>query len=507
MKYFLFIAAISSFFLLFSSCGIVETEPKFTNFDTLSYQLIPKPIELDTFHSAFSLTKLQTIYFESDFSDDFHSNAINYLEVFTKMKLVKSEKPDYALQFRIEDSLKNNPESYSLSIKETNINISAGSEEGAFRGLQTLVQLILQQPVPFLLAMNIYDKPVYPYRGMMLDVARHFFEVKDVKRLIDLLSLYKINYLHLHLSDDQGWRIEIKKWPKLTEIGGSSEVGGGPGGYYTQEDYKEIVSYAAKNFITIIPEIDMPGHTNAALASYPELNCDGNATELYTGTRVGFSSLCVEKDIIYQFIEDVVSEIAELTPGPYFHIGGDESHSTEKSDYIYFVNRVKQIVYKYDKKMMGWDEIAQSDVDKKSVIHFWRHPKFLKAGVTKGSEAVVSYAPKAYLDMKYDSTTQLGLDWAGTIEIDSAYLWSIESFTGDTIHPNILGIEGPLWSETIDQMVDLEYLAFPRIIAYSEIGWTPVEMRNWDDFSTRLKGHYAVLDSLNVNYYKSPVLE
>ena len=159
---------------------------------------------------------------------------------------------------------------------------------------------------------EITDQPTYSYRGAMLDVARHFFSVADVKRYIDLLSIYKINFLHFHLSDDQGWRIEIKSWPKLTEIGGQTEVGGGEGGFYTQEDFREIVEYAADRFITIVPEIDLPGHTNAALASYEELNCNGKATALYTGIKVGFSTLCVDKEVTYEFVEDVIREISDV---------------------------------------------------------------------------------------------------------------------------------------------------------------------------------------------------
>ena len=207
------------------------------------------------------------------------------------------------------------------------------------------------------------DSPKYAYRGAMLDVARHFFEVDEVKQFIDYLAMYKMNHLHLHLADDQGWRIEIEAWPKLTSHGGKTEVGGGKGGFYTQEQYKEIVKYASNRFITIVPEIDMPGHTNAALSSYAELNCDGKATELYTGTKVGFSSLCTDKEITYTFIKDVLTELAALTPGPYLHIGGDESHATEKEDYLKFVNRVQGIVRETGKEMIGWDETASSQLD------------------------------------------------------------------------------------------------------------------------------------------------
>ncbi|WP_228984746.1 family 20 glycosylhydrolase, partial [Streptomyces sp. DH12] len=183
----------------------------------------------------------------------------------------------------------------------------------------------------------------------MLDVSRHFFSVDEVKRYIDRIALYKINKLHLHLSDDQGWRIAVDSWPRLAAYGGSTEVGGGPGGHYTKDDYREIVRYAASRYLEVVPEIDMPGHTNAALASYAELNCDGVAPPLYTGTEVGFSSLCVGKEITYDFVEDVVREIAALTPGRYLHIGGDEAHSTPHEEYVAFMERVQPVVARYGK--------------------------------------------------------------------------------------------------------------------------------------------------------------
>src|SRR5258706_9776563 len=177
----------------------------------------------------------------------------------------------------------------------------------------------------------------------MLDVARLFFSVDDVKRYVDLMAMYRLNRLHLHLADDQGWRLEINSWPNLARHGGSTQVGGGRGGYYTQAQYSEIVAYAASRFITIVPEIDMPGHTNAALASYPELNCDDKAPPLYTDTKVGFSALCLDRDVTYRFIDDVVREIAAITPTPYFHVGGDEVKTLAADAYNTFIERVQSI--------------------------------------------------------------------------------------------------------------------------------------------------------------------
>jgi hexosaminidase len=353
---------------------------------------------------------------------------------------------------------------------------------------------------------DITDYPVYAYRGAMLDVSRHFFDVNDVKRFIDFLAMYKMNHLHLHLSDDQGWRIEIKSWPKLTEIGGSTEVGGGAGGYYTQEEFSEIVEYAAERYITIVPEIDMPGHTNAALASYPELNCDGKARDLYTGTKVGFSTLCTDKEITYEFVDDVVREISAISTGPYFHIGGDESHVTPLQDYIYFINRVQDIVTRYGKQVVGWDEIANASLVDDAIVQFWADEDNTMMGVEKGAKVIMSPAKKAYLDMKYDSTTRLGLNWAGYIEVDTAYIWNPEDYVPGLSKVNILGIEAPLWTETVTKMDELEFMVFPRLPGYAEIGWTLPENRRWNEYKGRLAEHGKRFDALEIDFYRSPVV-
>jgi hexosaminidase len=401
-------------------------------------------------------------------------------------------------------------EGYKLIIGKNMITISANGPAGYFYGIQTLLQILpadgRRTGSAEIATGTINDFPDYEYRGAMLDVSRHFFKVEDVKRYIDFLAAYKMNALHLHLSDDQGWRIEIKSWPKLTEIGGSTQVGGGEGGYYTQEDYAEIVRYAGTKFITIVPEIDMPGHTNAALASYPELNCDGKATELYTGTEVGFSTLCTDKEITYRFVDDVVREISALTPGPFFHIGGDESHVTAHDDYVYFINRVQDIVVSHGKRVIGWDEIANAKLVDNAVVQFWADVDNTIMGVEQGAKVIMSPARKAYLDMKYDSTTQLGLSWAGFIEVDTAYIWNPATYIEGVTRENILGIESPLWSETVTNMKEIEYMVFPRLPGYAEIGWTSARSRNWNDYKYRLASHGKRFEAMRINYYRSPLI-
>ncbi|MEO0341104.1 MAG: family 20 glycosylhydrolase, partial [Bacteroidota bacterium] len=328
----------------------------------------------------------------------------------------------------------------------------------------------------------------------------------EVKAFIDFLALYKMNYLHLHLADDQGWRIEIKSWPKLTTIGGQTEVGGGEGGFYTQEQYSELVAYAADRFISIVPEIDMPGHTNAALASYPELNCDGKSPELYTGTEVGFSTLCTDKEIVYTFVDDVVKELAALTPGAYIHVGGDESHVTAKPDYIKFVNRVQEIVNKHDKILMGWDEVTLAELSPNAIPQYWASAENARNAANKNLKVLMSPAKKTYLDMKYTDDTELGLKWAGLIEVDTGYIWDPAEMEDVLTDDNILGIEAPLWSETVTNLDEVEFMTFPRLPGYAEIAWTPRNKRNWEDYKVRLANQKALFDKMGIDYYKSPVV-
>lgn len=489
--------------------------------DLSMVSLIPKPVKTIPTNSAFALDRFTAIYTSKSATgfEEVGKFLAEKLKSKTNLDIpVNSENANMVervIYINQSDSLElSTPEAYQLYINQDSIILNANTAEGAFRGIQTLRQLVPEisndtlaeqkiWPVP---SGKITDNPTFSYRGSMLDVARHFFSVEDVKKYIDLLSYYKINVLHLHLSDDQGWRIEIKSWPKLTEVGGSTEVGGEAGGFYTQEDYKEIVRYAVERFMTIIPEIDMPGHTNAASVSYPFLNGNGKTPKLYEGMHVGFSTFDTRKDTVYAFIDDVVRELSEITPGPYFHIGGDESHVTKKSDYIYFVNKVEKIVQKYGKRMIGWDEVAIADIDSTSISHWWASEENAKKAIEKGMQVIVSPAKKAYLDMEYDTLSKHGLHWAAYIPVDTAYIWSPEEYGGIPLK-NILGVEAPLWSETISNIDELEYLAFPRIIGYSELSWSIPENRDWENYKIRLGDQAPFLDRMDVKYYPSPLID
>jgi hexosaminidase len=410
-------------------------------------------------------------------------------------------------------------EGYRLDVSWRGAQLRARTAEGLFRGVQTLRQLLparvesrTVQPGPWTLpALRVVDRPRFPWRGAHLDVARHFFTVAEVKRYIELIAMYKVNQLHLHLSDDQGWRIVIDSWPRLATYGGSTEVGGGPGGYYTKADYSEIVRYAAAHHITVVPEIDTPGHTNAALASYAELNCDGNAPPLYTGIEVGFSSLCTSKEVTYRFLDDVIRELAALTPGPYLHLGGDEAHSTEPADYVSFIGRVQQLVHAHDKKLMGWEEIVRAPVVRSSLAQHWSTAtgsapgtELAREAARQGIKLVMSPANHAYLDMKYDPSTPLGLSWAGYVEARDAYEWDPAMIVDGVGEEDVRGVESALWSETLEDIRDIEFMAFPRLPGIAEIGWSPVEGRGWDEYRHRLAAHGPRWEALAVNFYRSP---
>lgn len=500
---------LATLITLFLSCSEeIET-------DLTQSAIIPKPVNVTATGKAFKLDRIRVIYVQENIggllsSAEILADKINQLTGNTVKTKTTSTPPSKGIYLSVAENSSLKEEGYELIIDKSLVSILGADVAGCFFGVQTLLQTLPAEAdsaqTLYVPTGTILDSPEYAYRGAMLDVARHFFNVEEVKQYIDFLAMYKLNVLHLHLTDDQGWRIEIKSWPKLTEIGGQTEVGGGKGGFYTQEQYKELVKYAADRQIIIVPEIDMPGHTNAALASYAELNCDGKARELYTGTKVGFSTLCTNKEITYQFIDDVMRELAALTPGPYIHIGGDESHVTTHDDYVYFVNKVQDIVKKHGKKIIGWDEIANANLIDDVTVQFWADKENTIKGVEKGAQVLMSPAARAYLDMQYDSTTHLGLHWAGYIEVDHGYEWEPTTLVEGVTKENILGIEAPLWSETVTTIDEVEYMVFPRLPGYAEIGWTAPEERDWEEYKIRLAKHGLRFEALGIDYYKSALV-
>jgi hexosaminidase len=486
--------------------------------DLTKENLIPLPVSVQATGSSFDLTDQTNIFVQGESAEilQIGQYLADKLNPSTGLAIDVKTTAESPAPGNIFLSLSGNDaelgdEGYELTITDKLVSLVANKPAGLFRGIQTIRQVLpakvdmpTKQKGPWKIATGIIrDYPTYGYRGSMLDVARHFFTVDEVKSLIDQMAYYKMNVLHLHLSDDQGWRIEIKSWPNLTAHGGKTEVGGGDGGSYTQEEYSGIVKYAQERYINIVPEIDMPGHTNAASASYPELNGNGKTPELYTGIKVGFSTLDTKKETTYKFIDDVIRELAALTPGEYLHIGGDESHATKIEDYIPFMNRVQEMVIAHGKKVLAWDEIALSTLKPNTVVQYWAKAENAIKGVAQGAKVLMSPAKNAYLDMQYDSTSIYGLHWAAYIEVDNGYNWDPANLVPEIKKENIMGIEAPLWSETISNLKEAEYLIYPRLPGYAEIGWTPVELRNWDNYKGRLANHGERFKAMDITFYPS----
>ncbi|MGN2370753.1 family 20 glycosylhydrolase [Clostridium cagae] len=479
--------------------------------------IIPKPLSYKIGDGNFIITKDASIYVKGNTKEE--TEEISKIAEFIREKLKASTGFElniiqgkegksgsiYLTTIGAEESQGN--EGYEIVTTTKNVKIIAYESEGISRGVQTLRQLLpldiekntIATDVEWNIPVSIInDKPEYNYRGLMIDVVRHFFTIDEVKRQIDYAAQYKINRVHLHLSDDQGWRLEMKKYPDLTIIGGSTEVGGGKGGYYTQEEFKDLVKYAAERYVEIIPEFDMPGHSNAALASYGFLNKDGKRKPLYTGTEVGFSSFMAHSEETYEFIEDVIKEVSEISTSKYIHIGGDEANSTKKEDYDYFVDRVSKLVEKYGKTPIGWDPIDTSPKINSSVIlQNWKDSN--EAARKKEMKMVISIAQKAYLDMKYNDSTPYGLTWAGYIPIENAYKWDPTDYAPKEL---VLGIEAPLWTETITDTKAMDYMIYPRLLGYAEIGWTPKENRDWSQYKNRLEKQGKRMKNQGINYYK-----
>ncbi len=470
----------------------------------MSLNLIPKPLTeiiLQGKHVSFQSIKISISPKNEELMAlaDYLSNRLQHEmpmgETSGNIRLILLDKTDLG------------EEGYELTVTQTGVQLSAQSPAGLFYAIQTLLQLIpAHQKEGFSLpAVSIRDIPRFAWRGAMIDVARHFFSVEDVKRYIDLIAHYKMNRLHLHLTDDQGWRIEIKSWPKLTEIGARTQVNGNGGGYYTQEEYKEIIGYARVRYVTVIPEIDTPGHTNAALASYPELNESEEAPNLYEGTEVGFSTLSINRAVTYQFLDDVIRELAALTPTPYIHIGGDEARSTPEEDYKKFIRRIQEIVIAHGRRTIGWGEIGEAELLPGTIAQHWFGASYQEAK-KQGAKIILSPANKTYLDMKYNASTPVGLDWAGLISVKDSYDWDPGSYMQLLEENDILGIEAPIWSETLLTMKDVEYLAFPRLLAVAELAWSP-HGQDWEDFRQRLAAHGKRMEAMNINFYRSPEID
>ena len=486
----------------------------------LAYSIVPNPATIEVSRSdSFHVTPRTIVFVPGDATPEvqaigtYAANLISSHAGDTAQRIQPgASAADSSITLAIDSARSQlGAEGYELTVTETQVRLVAAQPAGLFHGVQTIRQLL---PVSVehqaalnrrlvMPAVHIIDVPRYEWRGAMLDVARHFLPPDDVKRFIDYLALYKFNRLHLHLADDQGWRIEIKSWPNLTAVGGQMAIGGARGGFYTQEQYADIVAYARSRYITIVPEIDMPGHSEAALVSYPQLSCGKAAPEPFT--RVGGSSntLCVTNDSVYTFVGDVVREIAAAAPTPYFHIGGDEVSSLAKDQYRGFIEHVEKIVDSIGPRMIGWGEIAPANIQPRTIVQSWTRDSS-EIHAQRGGKIIMAQSPHAYLDMKYDSATVLGLKWAGVIDLRTAYDWDPTTFIPGVGANAILGLEAPLWAETLLTRQDYEYLAFPRLAAIAELAWSPPPRIGWESFSRRMAAQGARLAAMGINFARVP---
>jgi hexosaminidase len=440
-----------------------------------------------------------------------------------------------AIYFGVDIDQPRVPGSYDLLVDTDEIQIIGGDREGMFHGLETLVQLVgMNNEVQ---CGHIYnDFPRYSWRGMHLDVCRHFFSKQEVEKYLDYLALYKFNVFHWHLCDDQGWRIEIKKYPKLTEIGSKrkqtmigkptkeQKFDGKPyGGFYTQEDIKEIVAYATARHITVVPEIEMPGHSLAALAAYPQYSCTGGPFEVGTTWGVFDDVYCAGNDSTFAFLQDILSEVCELFPGRYIHIGGDECPKVrwkvcpkcqkrikdmklkdEHELQSYFIQRMEQFLNSKGKQIIGWDEILEGGLAPNASVMSWRGTQGGIDAARQGHFVVMTPGKPCYFDhYQSKSKTSEPLAIGGFNPLDSVYNYepTPKSLSG-TEREFILGAQGNVWTEYITTFSQVEYMCIPRMCALSEVLWTQPEKKNYNDFISRLLLHKVVLDKMKVHYAK-----
>ncbi|MGV8978090.1 MAG: family 20 glycosylhydrolase [Cellulomonas sp.] len=406
-------------------------------------------------------------------------------------------------------------ERYTLTVTAARIVIDAPRRSGLVHGLATLRQLM--RPVGVgadrrlvAPAIRIEDAPRYRWRGLSVDVARHFFGLGELKALVMLLARYKLNVLHLHLTDDQGWRLEVPSRPLLTELSGDSAVGGDTGGFLRTSEYAELVAYAEARGVTVVPEVDVPGHVNAALHAYGELSPSGQPTDVYTGIDVGFSRLSVALPATEPFLRDVFTDVAAMTPGGYVHIGGDEVTEMSAEEYARLVGIAADAVHAAGKRVVAWQEVASVPLSPGSLVQLWDHrldTTDLIAAVRAGVRVLLSPGPHAYLDMKYDASTSLGEEWAGHIELRDAYEWEPSTFLTGVDPAAIEGIEAAVWTETIRSLDELTTMLLPRLAALAEVAWSSPENRDWADFRARIAQHGAMWDRGDLAWYASPQVD
>ena len=504
--------------------------------------LVPQPAQLEVCSGDCTLTPDMRIVFEAD--------TVEMRAVAEYLALALTEhtgarvyfggpdetvpRPDGAVtvKFLLRQDDELGSEGHQLIVEPDGIELRAPTACGVFRGCQTLRQLVqpalkAETPEPAskwrVPCVRIRDWPRYRWRGMLLDCGRHFMTKKFIKRYLDLLAYHKLNVLHWHLTEDQGWRLEIKRYPKLTEVGAWRGEGEERyGGFYTQDDVREIVAYAKSRYITVVPEIEMPGHSLAALASYPQLGCVGQGYQVGTRWGVYDDVYCAGNEQVFEFLENVLAEVIELFPSEYIHIGGDECpkkrwHKCPKCQarieaeglraehelQSYFIRRIEKFLNARGRRLIGWDEILEGGLAPNATVQSWRGMDGAIAAATSGHDVISSPTSHCYLD--YAQVRLPGEPtWMGYIPLERSYEFepTPAQLTPEQAR-HVLGLEGNIWTEHAPQE-RVDWQVFPRLCALAEVGWSPKDRRNWNDFTARMETHYRRLDTLGVQYFLPP---
>jgi len=506
-----------------------------------SISIIPLPASIDLLRGTYRVKNEVQIGYNDSLVLPVANFLLTYLSEhgldYTIKKINTSDTSQVDIFIDLEPNGNIKPEGYRLVISKALCKLEATTPAGVFYGIQSIRQLILQSPtgkirIP---AVIINDSPRFSWRGMHLDVSRHFMPKEFIKKYIDYLAFLKMNTFHWHLVDDQGWRIEIKQYPKLTEIGAwrdSTWAGHNPdgsekydrirhGGFYTQEEIREIVNYAAERFINIIPEIEIPGHSQAAIASYPELGCTSDTIDVWT--KWGISPYIYNLDeSTFKFLFNVLDEVMELFPSQYIHIGGDEAvkEQWKRSKKInrllqqlnlkdetglqgYFTKRIDEYVRSKGRNIIGWDEILEGDIPKEAAVMSWRGTQGGIEAARAGHKVVMTPTDYCYFDyyQSKDTTEQLAI--GGFIPVEKVYSYDpvpTELTAEESTY--IMGVQGNVWTEYLDSPQKVEYMIFPRIFAMSEIQWTSKDRKDYSDFIRRLKNMEIFLQRNRINYAK-----
>ncbi len=510
--------------------------------------LVPQPKEVITAPGTFTLNAQTSLVITANDAEvegvaSFLSDLISPSTGFDLQRTQNFEASN-VISIKIDSSITGNKGAYRLTVSDKKVEIAAPEAIGFFYGVQTLRQLLppeiearsLQQSVEWSIpAVVINDEPRFQYRGLHLDVGRHFFPVSFIKKYIDLLALHKMNKFHWHLTEDQGWRIEIKKYPRLQEVASQRAqtlIGHGSikpfkydgkpyGGYYTQEEALEIVKYAANRFITVIPEIELPGHAQAALAAYPELGCTGGPYQVAQRWGVFDDIYCAGQEKTFEFLENVLLEVMDIFPSEYIHIGGDEApkarwekcprcQSRMKKEGLkdehelqsYFIKRIEKFLSQHGRKIIGWDEILEGGLAPEATVMSWRGVKGGIAAAKMGHDVIMTPNSHAYLDYYQNDPKVEPLAIGGFLSLEKVYSYNPvpDSFSKEEAK-HILGFQGNVWTEYIKTGDYAEYMTYPRACAIAEIAWSPQEKRDYKQFRSRLEQHYKRLDQLGVNYF------